>query len=260
MITGTGRISHAVVVGASSGVGGLLADALVDRGVVLSTIGRRPSRHAAAWHQATADLSTVDWTDAYGAAEGRASCPIDAVIYVAGDAVFGRTEAVPPLRARALFEANFWNPVAAATAAARLWVAPRRGTFVSVSSISARRAVPFESYYCSSKGACARFLEALELEQLDGRLRFVSVYPGRLRTAFRTKADWYGLSADPAPGLGADPARVAESIIAVLDGGGSRVIGARERAIDMADRISPRLYDRLVLRGRVRKRLRPQDR
>jgi short-subunit dehydrogenase len=226
MIAGTKAVSHVVVVGASSGIGGLVADALALRGVILSTIGRRPSRHRTAWHHASADLGAVDWANVYRAAERRASSPID---------------------------------VAAALAAATLWAAPRRGTFVSVSSISARRAVPFESYYCASKAACARFLDGLELEQPDGRLRFVSVYPGRLRTAFRAKADWYGLPADPAFGVGGDPARVAGSILSVLDGGSSRIIGARERAIDLADRISPRLYDRLVLRARVRRRLRPQD-
>jgi hypothetical protein len=34
------------------------------------------------------------------------------------------------------------------------------------------------------------------------------------------------------------------------------VLGFRERAIDLADRVSPALYDKLVLRQRTRKRLR----
>lgn len=252
---------HAVVVGASSGIGLLIADALVARGAVLSTVGRKPSPHPRAWHRACVDLGAVDWDDTYRAAERQAGVPIDAVVYVAGDAAFGRSRAVPEARARSLFESNMWSPAAAALAAEALWRAPRRGTFASVSSISARRAVPFEAHYCASKAAGARFLEALQLEHPDGRLRFVSVYPGRLRTPFRTKAEWYGRDPDPAPTEGSDPGVVARAILAILDcGRGGRVLGARERAIDAADRISPALYDSLVLRRRVRKALRGDER
>src|SRR5258708_28461043 len=129
--------------------------------------------------------------------EPRAGAPTAAVGAVEGVAALGRAAAVPTARARRLFEANLWGPVAAATAADVLWAAPRSGTFVSVSSIAGRRAVPFEAHYCASKAACARFLEALDLEHPDGRARYVSVYPGRLQTAFRTHADWHRASPQP---------------------------------------------------------------
>ncbi len=246
-------VTHAVVVGASSGVGKLVAEALVWRGVVLSTVGRAKAPRPDAFHTVSTDLATLDWAKTYAEMEAHAGMPIDAVVYVAGDAAFGRATAVPVARARRLFEANFWGPAAAATAADVLWAAPRKGTFVSVSSIAGRRAVPFEAHYCASKAACARFLEALELEHPDGRLRFVSLYPGRLRTGFRTQADWHGAPPDPTPGEGNDPGVVAASILEVLTGRkGAHVIGLRENAIDLADRLSPRLYDRLVLKRRVR--------
>jgi short-subunit dehydrogenase len=247
---------HAVVVGASSGVGKLVADALAARGVALSTVGRSKAPRADAFHKVCADLATLDWADAYREMEEHAGSPIDAVVYVAGDAAFGRTAAVPTARARRLLEANFWGPAAAATAADTLWTAPRRGVFVSVSSIAGRRAVPFEAHYCASKAACARFLEAMSLEHPDGRVRFASVYPGRLRTGFRAHADWYDAPRDPAPSEGSDPATVARAILLVLEGRkGPHVVGARENAIDFADRFSPRLYDGLVLRRRVKRML-----
>jgi short-subunit dehydrogenase len=249
-----GRIpAHAVVVGASSGIGRLVADALATRGAALSTVGRSKAPRSDAFHTTCTDLAALDWTHAYAQMEQRAGAPIDAVVYVAGDAAFGRASAVPVSRARRLFEANVWGPVAAATAADVLWAAPRTGTFVSVSSIAGRRAVPFEAHYCASKAACARFLEALDLEHPDRRVRFVSIYPGRLKTAFRTHADWHGAPPDPAPAEGSDPAVVARSILRVLSGDrGPHVIGLRENAIDLADRLSPRLYDALVLKRRVR--------
>lgn len=245
---------HVMVVGASGGVGLLVTDAVVAQEIALSTVGRKPSPHGAAFHQSCDDLGTLDWSAAYRAAEEHSGVPIDAVVYVAGDAAFGRSGAIPAARARTLFEANLWAPAAAALAADALWTAPRRGTFVSVSSISARRAVPFEAYYCASKAACARFLDALRLEHPDDRVVFASVYPGRLATGFRAKAEWYGVPPEGAPTEGSDPRSVVRSVLAVLNRSrGGHVIGARERAIDLADRVSPALYDRLILRRRVRK-------
>jgi len=250
------KVRHAVVVGATSGVGKLLAGALAAQGVVVSTVGRSVPPESGAWHRRCLDLSSLDWTEAYADCERHAGMPIDAVVYVAGDAAFGRASAIPTPRARQLFEANYWGPVRAATAAEQLWGEAREGAFVSVSSISARRAVPFEAHYCASKAACARFLDTMSLEHPDGRIRFTSVYPGRLRTAFRGKADWHGAPPDPAPTEGSDPAIVVDAILRVLAGRTAlRVLGARERAIDLADRVSPSLYDRLVLRRRVRKAL-----
>jgi NAD(P)-dependent dehydrogenase (short-subunit alcohol dehydrogenase family) len=250
------RVRHAVVVGASSGVGKLLADALLAQQVVVSTVGRTSPPRREAWHRQCTDLAGLDWAAVYAEAERHVGVAIDAVVYVAGDATFGRAAAIPRPRARQLFEANYWGPVGAATAVEHLWADPRRGVFVSVSSISARRAVPFEAHYCASKAACARFLDALDLEHPEGRLRFTSVYPGRLRTSFRGKADWYGASPDPAPMEGSDPSIVVAAILRVLAGRvGLRVLGTRERAIDLVDRLSPSLYDRIVLRRRVRNAL-----
>jgi len=252
-----GKVRHAVVVGASSGIGKLVAGALVGDGIALSAIGRSPPPDARIWHRRCGDLSTLDWPETYAQAEEHAGLSIDAVVYVAGDAVFGRASATPTERARRLFDANYWAPVGAAIAAERLWTEPKRGTFVSVSSISARRAVPFEAHYCASKAAFAHFLDVLSLEQADARLRFVSVYPGRLRTAFRSKAEWYGVPPDSRPNDGRDPATVAAAVLGILAGQFRlRVLGVRERAIDLVDRVSPALYDSLILRRRVRSRLR----
>jgi 2-hydroxycyclohexanecarboxyl-CoA dehydrogenase len=248
-------LRHVVVVGASAGIGGLVASELHSRGITLSTIGRRPSRIETARHWKH-DLRDVPWAEIFAESEAIATIPIDGLVYVAGDAAFGRAAAVPTTRARQMLEANFWNPIAAAMAAERLWSSPRMGIFVYVSSISARRGVPFEAHYCAAKAAGSRFLEALQLEHPDDRIRFVSIYPGRLRTSFRSKADWYGLTPPPNPSDGSDPALVARSIVSLLEGHKiSLVRGTRERAIDLADRISPALYDHLVLKRRVKRTL-----
>jgi hypothetical protein len=76
-----------------------------------------------------------------------------------------------------------------------------------------------------------------------------------LRTSFRRESRWYGLDAGQSES-GADVHQTARSVINLLKGERRRrVIGWRERSIDLADRFFPGLYDRAVLSRRARKRL-----
>jgi short-subunit dehydrogenase len=181
---------------------------------------------------------------------------MDAVVFVAGTAAYGRTASVPPERERSIFELNCWACANAAKSAVEHWAEnDRPGTFLAVLSIVARRAVPFEAHYSASKAAAARFLECLELEYGPRHIRVLSAFPGTLDTPFRRQAEWYGL-APGAPGPGADVRQTARALCALLDGTRrARVIGWRERAIDLADRLVPGLYDRMVLQKRVARML-----
>jgi short-subunit dehydrogenase len=157
-------------------------------------------------------------------------------------------------RARAIFELNFWACTAAAGGIAHYWSESQRaGTFVAVLSLAARRAVPFEAYYSASKAAAQRFLECLDLEYAPKRIRFLSALPGVLNTPFRERADWYGMKAGGAD-QATDVQKAARAIERLLKGKRkAQIIGWRERAIDLADRFAPGLYERVVLRPRVAK-------
>ncbi len=245
-----------VVVGARTGVGQHLARQLRERGVAVSSVGRSHDDALGAWKK-TVDLRAADWRATYEEASAAAGIPVDGVVFVAGLAAFGRTTAVPADVAREIFELNTFAVMAAATEAARAWSsAGQPGLFVAVLSIAGRRAVPFEAHYCASKAATGRFLEALDLEHEARGIAFHSVYPGLLRTPFRGKARWFGMPAPAyAEDAGGDPADVARVLVAMLHGvPRSRVLGWRERAIDAVDRLNPDLYNRLVLRRRVRAR------
>lgn len=242
---------NVLVVGGSGGVGAGVVRELGDLGVAVAVAGRGAPEDPRVRAVRRIDATAVDFRALYGSIEAEVGAPLDAVVYVSGRGVFGRTARVPVERARQLFELNFWGCTCAATAAAEHWLAGgRRGTFVAVLSIVARRGIPFEAHYAASKAAAARFLECLHLEHEGDGLRFVPVYPGMLRTPFRREAEWYGM---PRPGDGGgDPRAAARAIVAVLRGRRrARVIGWRERTIDLADRVAPELYDRSVLRRRV---------
>jgi NAD(P)-dependent dehydrogenase (short-subunit alcohol dehydrogenase family) len=242
----------ALVVGGAGALGAATVRELLDRGLSFAVAGRGPSPDRRVRCSYRIDPTSADWSEVYAKVEDGLAAPLDAVVFVSGTAVFGRTGSIPLDRARQTFELNFWACAQAATAAAAHWTErARAGTFAAVLSIAGRRAVPFEAYYSASKSATARFLECLDLEHADRNVRFVCAYPGTIATPFRSRAEWYGLEAHRSGG-GADVHRTARAVVDLLNGRRkSTVIGWRERTIDLADRLWPGLYDRAVLRRRV---------
>jgi NAD(P)-dependent dehydrogenase (short-subunit alcohol dehydrogenase family) len=251
-------MKNVIVVGGSGGLGNALVAALLDQHYQVVVTGRSPAADPRVAEFYAIDTARTDWAALFQAIE-RGTGAIDAVIFVSGTAVFGKAAAVPQESARQTLELNFWACTASAQAAAEYWSARQRpGKFLAVLSIVARHGVPFEAHYSASKAATARFLECLELEYGCGNIEFISAFPGMLKTQFRSRAEWHGLEPSRCEG-GADPASTARELISLLRGSRRRrVIGWRECAIDLADRIWPGLYNRIVLRGRVRKLLESQ--
>jgi NAD(P)-dependent dehydrogenase (short-subunit alcohol dehydrogenase family) len=249
-------MKQVLVIGGVGGLGAALVDELLERRRSVVVAGRSKVGDARIRHARVLDATTADWRVVYRELEEVSGAPIDSVLFVAGRAVYGQTARIPSESARRTFELNFWACTAAATAAGEHWTERGRpGTFLAVLSIVARRAVPFEAYYAASKTAAARMLECLQLEYDARRIRFVAAYPGTLDTSFRSRAEHYGLEPLLSSG-GAGVSETARAIVGLLDGRRrARVIGWRERGIDLADRVAPGLYDRAVLRRRT-KRLR----
>lgn len=246
-----------LVIGGAGGLGSEIVRQLLDARASVVVAGRTRPAEERVRSFFEIDATRADWRALYRAIEQETGAPIDAVVFVAGTAAYGKTALFPAERARSILELNFWALAEAARSVADHWAQARRpGTLVAVLSIAGRRAVPFEAFYSASKAAAARFLECLDLEYASRGIRFVSAFPGTLRTPFRRQAEWYGI--EPGPALeGGDVGAVARAILRLLDGSRRvRVIGWRERAIDLADHLAPGLYDRLALRRRVAKLLR----
>ena len=243
-----------LVVGGAGGLGSALVRRLLDRKWAVAVAGRSAVTEPRVRYVRVLDATVTDWRTLYRDVERESGAPVEAVAFVSGAAAYGRTTLVPSDRARATFELNFWACAAAATAAAEHWVErDRPGRFLAVLSLVARRAVPFEAHYAASKAAAGRFLECLQLEYGPRGIRFLCAFPGTLDTPFRTSAGWYGLAPAPSKG-GSDADGAASALVALLEGRRkARVIGWRERAIDLADRVAPGLYDRAVLSRRVKR-------
>lgn len=249
-------MKQVIVVGGGGGLGSALVEQLLDRDYSVVVVGRTRPKEPRLKNFLSANVTHTDWKSLYPTVEALTGTRTDAVIFVAGTAAFGRTALIPQDRARHAFELNFWACASAATAAAEYWSEARRaGKFVAILSIVARHAVPLEAYYSASKAATERFLEGLQFEYASGKIDFISVFPGMLKTPFRSQAEWYGV---PSCGddEGADVKQTSRAIIRVLEGTRrTRVIGWRERSIDVADHVLPGVYDRVVLRSRARRML-----
>lgn len=246
-------MNQILVVGGGTGLGSALVKNLLDHEQRVVVIGRtKPADALRIQKFYRKDATAIDWASQYSAIERETAAPIDAVIFVAGIAVFGKTGMIPVERARQVFELNFWACTTAARAAAEYWSNKgQAGKFVAILSIAARRAVPFEAYYSASKAATARFLECLQLEFAHKQIEFISAFPGLLKTQFRHQAEWYGFEPTFAD-EGANVHKTAQAVVDLLNGKrNTQVIGWRERCIDLADRFFPGLYDRAVLRKRV---------
>jgi len=120
------------------------------------------------------------------------------------------------------------------------------GTIINVASALGRRAVPLLASYCSSKHGVLGFDEALrlELQETDPGIHLVDVLPSSINTPlFEHARSRVGLQPRPIPPV-YEPRVVAEAIVAAAEHPVRTVYaGGAGRALDMAQRLSPRFVD-----------------
>lgn len=187
-----------VVTGASEGIGAELAALLRKRGANLALAARSGSRlleiqkriETAAGAEtliAAGDLTeesarvslirnTVDrW--------GR----IDVLINNAGHGSYYPVTAAPLDEARALFELNFFAPLALSQLAAP-HLRRSRGSLVNVGSLAGQISLPWLPVYSASKFALASITSTLRMELARDGVHVMGVFPGYVNTAFHAHA------------------------------------------------------------------------
>jgi short-subunit dehydrogenase len=237
---------HAIVIGASSGIGEAIARALRERGAKVSGLARRACTAVDA--SFTCDVTKPDLATAIERATEMLGPP-RYVVYAAGLAAMGKTLDVPVDAARASFEVNFWGLDRAVRATLPGMRAHGEGAIVAVLSLAALRAIPHEAYYAAAKAAAARYLDTLAHEAEPDGVNVSYVCPGFIDTGFLEKSAWFGMQPPRVRGSGVTPGDVARAVVAMLEGKRrARVLGWRERAITLGDRFAPGLYDALLKR------------
>jgi len=240
-------VPHIVIVGASSDLAKAVAKELNVRGIFVSGLSRQNDLGTGYAQARVVDYDQADWLKSFLQLEADAGIPITAILHMPGYVVFGKTLSVSREDAAKMFSINYWLLTEVARGAQCLWDTPgRNGCFWAMLSLSALRAIPDEAWYCASKAAAMRWLETMDLECRGKGSRYRYFCPGKFQSKFRSGAGTKDIN------QGMPLSDLAQKIAdAIIKNRSHRVIGWRENIIALADRVSPGIYNRLVLRRRI---------
>ncbi|WP_433479341.1 SDR family NAD(P)-dependent oxidoreductase [Spirillospora sp. CA-142024] len=175
MVTLTGR--SALVTGASSGIGAVVAEALAAAGARVGLVARRKDRleqvlsrcreHAPDSAMWTADLADLDGVDGLAADVEREFGGVDVLVNNAGMPKRRRVQDLSPAETGEVMRLNYLSPVRLTLALLPGMVARGRGHLVAMGSVAARLGPPHEAAYSASKAALTAFWESMAVD-LDG--------------------------------------------------------------------------------------------
>ena len=124
------------------------------------------------------------------------------------------------------------------------------GAIINVSSVLGLRSVPLLSAYCAAKQGIKGFADSLrlELEREKSGISVTTIFPSSINTPlFRHSRSKLGVSPKPMPPV-YPPDVVAQSILAAAENPVRDIIvGGGGKALQILERISPSLVDRLML-------------
>jgi uncharacterized protein len=183
--------TSALVTGASSGIGEVMAEMLGAAGVPTVLVARRAERleEIAARHHGfevlAADLTTADGQAAVAERIGSADQRIDLVVNNAGFGTSGTFHELDADRLADEIELNVAALTRLSHAALATMVPRGRGWLLNVSSIAGFQAAPQLAVYAATKAYVTSFTESLH-EEVSGTGVNVSVLcPGLTRTGFQ---------------------------------------------------------------------------
>ena len=226
---------HAVVTGASSGIGAALVAELVRARYDVTLVARRKEElervartaggrtHVIARDLADAEHA-ADWFDDAAAVLG----PIDVLINNAGRVVSGPTADVPLAEVRAVLELDLLVPLALMRAVIPRMQARGHGTIVNISSTGALGPNPGMVHYCAAKAGLGAASEALHGELRRSGIHVMTVYPGPTRTPMLPLAEAAYPRTRAVSGLPtASPEALARRIVRGIRRGKARIIYPR---------------------------------
>jgi short-subunit dehydrogenase len=179
------RGAHAVVTGASRGIGAALARELSARGATVSVVARCEAPLAAIAAEVggrafPADLADPAQLDGLiGRIEATAG-PVDVLVNNAGVAVVGRVTEQCATGVRQSFAVNSVAPVELCRQALPGMLARGRGRVVNISSLAGVTAFPTLAVYGASKAGMAHFTAALQRELRSTPVRVTMVQLGEV--------------------------------------------------------------------------------
>jgi short-subunit dehydrogenase len=253
---------NALVTGASSGIGRLLALRLADEGARVALVARRRGKLEAVARQiesrggraAVVPCDVSDRDQALATAHDAATRfgSIDLLVNNAGFGRHQRFLAWPLEDMERMIGVNFLGAVYLTKALLPAMVAAGRGWVVFVSSVAGRIATPGESVYAASKFAMTGLASALRLEVENAGVHVLTVHPGAIRTPFFDEQELARLPA-AARRFMVEPEPLVEAIVHALRTGRSELTFPRWLASAyVVQTLAPRLFRRQLKRSTAR--------
>ncbi len=248
-----------VLMGASSGIGRETALRFAKRGarVVVSARGqegldslaeeiRRDGGEGMAMVADTSDFGQVKAVADRAVEEyGR----LDTWVHLAAVGLFATFEETTPEEFERVIDVNLMGQVYGAMAALPHLKRESRGALIHISSVEAKRSLPFHSAYGASKHGIDGFLESLrvELKREGWPISVTQVMPGTINTPFfdkgRTKLGVKPVGIPPIY----EPETVANIILYAAEHPARDLVsGGAAQALILNQRLSPRMLDALL--------------
>jgi short-subunit dehydrogenase len=182
---------HALITGASSGIGEGLAKILGAAGYDLTLVARRAGEMErvadAIGTKVKIEIIPFDLSDLAGipdviARAEAANGPIDVLINNAGVQICDHTMAHDVEASERLVLLNLFAPLRMTRAVYPGMKARRRGTIVDIASVAAFNYTTYMTYYNASKAALAAASISLRAEFKEDGIHVMTVYPGPVKT------------------------------------------------------------------------------
>ena len=181
-----------LITGASQGIGAACSRLFAQRGARLSIVARDPDKLAMVGGPDTlrtaGDITRDEVRRTVVAKTLERFGSIDILINNAGMGFYSAASTAPMEDARALFELNFFAPLALSQLVVAGMRERRQGTIVNISSIAGKVTLPWFTLYSVSKFALGSLTDGLRMELKPYGIHAMTVWPGYVKTDFQAHA------------------------------------------------------------------------
>ena len=250
-----------VLVGASSGIGRAAALKFAQRGarVVVAARGAEGLRSlveeirsgGGAGVAVVADVLNFDEVKAVAERAAAEYGRLDTWVHLAAVSIYATFEQTSPAEFKQVIDTNLTGQAYGAMAALPYLRRAGGGALIHVSSVEARRALPLQSAYASSKHGMKGFIEALrvELRHEGAPISVTEVMPASINTPFFNKARTkMGVKPMGIPPI-YQPDAVADAILYAAENAVPEIIvGGAGKGLILGEKFAPRLVDALLSR------------